>query len=108
MWEHWKGIIAAAATILGIGATTVSLISGYGSRAINEGKAAVRLDTTERLATKHEDEIPAIRAEQAELKAQVQNLANGQSRVEQGQIRIERGQERIEQAIGKVLDGRGK
>lgn len=110
MWEQWKGTIAVISGLLGIGSMVVAGISSYGNKAAVEGRSELQLELVNDAVKKHDIKINALDTGQTELRVQINELKNGQSRVEQGQKQVIQGQEltlesqrRVEQAI-RALD----
>lgn len=100
----WKGWLAVIGSIFGLGATVVAWVSGYGEKAINEGRSMQRLEAVEHTAGELKDtaaklgtKVGDLEVDASGMKSDIKNIYSGQARIEAGQLRIE-----------KILEGKKK
>lgn len=93
----WRGWLAIVGSVVGIGGSVTVWISGYGAKAIEEGRSIQRLQAVEQttgelkdVTGKLKDEVNGLKSTTTGMQSDIKNIYSGQSRIEQGQQRIEK------------------
>lgn len=93
----WRGWLAILGSVIGIGTGVFTWVSGYGAKAMEEGRSIQRLQVVEqttgelKLATDGlKTKVGNLETNQASMQTDIKNIYNIQARIEAGQVRIEK------------------